>query len=50
VLPTSVFLELSVGNLDAAVAVSLLMVVAAVIVLIIVRGYGIEGSASQAGR
>ena len=32
-LPTTVFLELSVGNLEAAVAVSLLMVAAAVVVL-----------------
>ena len=37
VLSTTVFLELSVGRLEAAVAVSLLMVVAAVIVLGIVR-------------
>ncbi len=42
VLPTTVFLELSVGNLQAAVAVSLLMVVAALIVLVIVRVYGRE--------
>ena len=40
VLPTTVWLELSVGNLEAAVAVSLLMVVMAVIVLIIVRTTG----------
>ncbi len=40
VLPTSVFLELSVGNLNAAVAVSLLMVAVAVIVLLIVRFFG----------
>ncbi len=37
VLPTTVYLELSVGNLDAAVAVSLLMVLAAVTVLFILR-------------
>jgi molybdate transport system permease protein len=37
VLPTTVFLELSVGNLNAAVAVSLLMVVVAVSVLVTVR-------------
>lgn len=37
VLPTTVFLELSVGNLEAAVAVSLLMIFAAVLVLIFVR-------------
>lgn len=42
VLPTTVFLELSVGNLDAAVAVSLLMVLAAAVVLIIVRVYGMD--------
>jgi molybdate transport system permease protein len=42
VLPTAVFLELSVGNLEAAVAVSLLMVLAAVIVLVLVRVYGME--------
>ncbi|WP_202617330.1 ABC transporter permease [Roseimaritima sediminicola] len=37
VLSTSVFLELSVGHLDAAVAVSLLMVSLAVLVLIVLR-------------
>ncbi len=37
VLSTSVFLELSAGNIEAAVAVSLLMVLAAVIVLLLVR-------------
>lgn len=42
VLPTAVFLELSVGNLQAAVAVSMLMVAAAIIVLVIVRVYGME--------
>ena len=40
VLSTSVFLELSIGNLDAAVAVSLLMVMLAVIVLLILRTLG----------
>lgn len=40
VLPTTVFLELSVGNIEAAVAVSLLMVFAAVIALLLVRHYG----------
>lgn len=40
VLSTTVFLELSVGRLEAAVAVSLLMVVAAVVVLGIVRLVG----------
>jgi len=42
VLPTSVFLELSVGNIEAAVAVSLVMVMAAVMVLMIVRLFGRE--------
>ena len=37
VLPTTVFLELSIGNLESAAAVSVLMVIAAVIVLVIVR-------------
>ncbi len=40
VLPTTVWLELSVGNLEAAIAVSLLMVVLAVIVLASVRFAG----------
>jgi molybdate transport system permease protein len=37
VLSTTVFLELSIGDLEAAVAVSLLMVLLAVMVLVIVR-------------
>lgn len=40
VLSTTVFLELSVGQLDSAVAVSLLMVVMAVIVLLFLRAFG----------
>jgi molybdate transport system permease protein len=40
VLSTSVFLELSVGQLDAAVAVSLMMVAMAVFVLLILRWLG----------
>ena len=45
VLSTSVFLELSVGELDAAVAVSLLMVAMAIVVLVILRwiGAGLSG-------
>jgi molybdate transport system permease protein len=45
VLSTSVFLELSIGQLDAAVAVSLLMVAMAVIVLLVLRvlGTGLHG-------
>lgn len=41
VLPTTVFLELSIGNLNGAVAVSLLMVAAALVVLLIVRVFGL---------
>lgn len=40
VLPTTVWLELSVGNLEAAVAVSILMVFLAVLVLASVRVAG----------
>jgi molybdate transport system permease protein len=40
VLPTTVFLELSVGRIEAAVAVSLLMVACALVVLVIVRVFG----------
>jgi molybdate transport system permease protein len=47
VLSTSVFLELSIGNLEGAVAVSLLMVAAALVVLLIVRVYGMEASGGK---
>jgi molybdate transport system permease protein len=40
VLSTTVFLELSIGDLEAAVSVSLIMVVAAVIVLVVARLWG----------
>lgn len=40
VLSTTVFLELSIGDLEAAVAVSLIMVFAAIIVLLITRIWG----------
>lgn len=40
VLPTTVWLELSVGNLDSAVAVSLAMILVAVLVLVLVRATG----------
>ena len=43
VLPTTVWLELSVGNLEAAVAVSLLMVGFAVLVLVTMRWAGERG-------
>ena len=45
VLPTTVFLELSVGELNAAVAVSLLMVAIALLVLIVIRFFGESGRA-----
>ncbi len=45
VLPTTVFLELTVGNVEGAVAASLIMVIAAVIVLIIARYSGLSRSA-----
>src|SRR4029078_12874907 len=40
VLSTTIFLELSIGNLEAAVAVSLLMVAAASFVLVVLRQAG----------
>lgn len=42
VLSTTVFLELSIGNLNAAVAVSLLMVIMASLVLVILRLIGLR--------
>ncbi|MFP6584234.1 MAG: ABC transporter permease [Candidatus Hydrogenedentota bacterium] len=42
VLPTTVFLEMSVGNIEGAVAVSLLMIVSAMTVLGLVRLFGSE--------
>jgi len=44
VLPTTVFLELSIGNLEAALAVSLLMIVVAIVVLIVTRTLGLRGT------
>jgi molybdate transport system permease protein len=40
VLPTTVFLEMSVGNIEAAVAVSLIMIFSGFSVLMIVRMFG----------
>ena len=40
VLPTTVFLEMSVGNIEAAVAVSLIMIISGFSVLMIVRLFG----------
>lgn len=48
VLSTTVFLELSVGHLEAAVAVSLLMIAAAIIVLVVVRLFGVESTFGKA--
>jgi molybdate transport system permease protein len=45
VLSTTVFLELSVGRLEAAIAVSILMVVVAVGVLLLMRTFGLRGGA-----
>jgi molybdate transport system permease protein len=44
VLSTSVFLELSIGNLEAALAVSLLMIGVAVVVLVVTRLFGLRGT------
>jgi molybdate transport system permease protein len=44
VLPTTVFLELSVGKIEAAIAVSLLMIVAAAVVLVLTRTFGLRGT------
>ena len=45
VLSTTVFLELSVGRLESAIAVSLFMVVVAVLVLLLMRGFGLRNNA-----
>lgn len=42
VLPTTVFLELSIGNIESAAAVSLLMVAAAALVLVLARSFGLK--------
>lgn len=42
VLSTTVFLELTVGNIEGAVAASMIMVTAAVIVLVIARVFGLK--------
>ena len=44
VLPTSVFLELSTGNIEAAAAVSLMMVLTALVVLVAARLFGLRGT------
>jgi molybdate transport system permease protein len=47
VLSTTVFLELSVGRLDTAIAVSLLMILIAVLVLVLVRRWGSLGEGAR---
>ena len=42
VLPSTVFLELSIGNIDMAVAVSLIMVTIAVVLLVLGRLVGLR--------
>ena len=44
VLPTTVWLEMSVGNIEAAVAVSLLMIMSASVVLTLARMFGLRGT------
>jgi len=44
VLPTTVFLELSVGKIEAAMAVSLLMIAVAVVALVLTRTLGLRGT------
>jgi molybdate transport system permease protein len=45
VLSTSVFLELSIGNVEAALAVSVLMIAVAAAVLVVTRAFGLKGAA-----
>ena len=44
VLSTTIFLQMQAGRIHAALAVSLLMIVAAVVVLVIARVFGLKGS------
>jgi molybdate transport system permease protein len=44
VLSTTVFLEFSIGNLEAGLAVSLLMILVAVAVLVLTRSLGLRGT------
>jgi molybdate transport system permease protein len=48
VLPTSVYLELSIGKIETAVAVSLLMVGFAAVALILLRHVGSEATIQKA--
>lgn len=47
VLSTTVFLEMNVGNIEGAVAVSFIMILAAIVVLILTRMLGAEQHAIQ---
>ncbi|MCZ6792930.1 MAG: ABC transporter permease [Planctomycetota bacterium] len=47
VLPTTIFLEMSVGKLEAAVAVSLIMVLAALVVLVVARMFGLGAAGNR---
>jgi len=49
VLPVSVFLELGIGNVKGALAVSLIMVAVAVLVLVVVRMFGGQTFESRRG-
>ncbi len=46
VLSTAVYLELSVGNLEGSLAVSVLMIAVAVAVLLVVRAFGLRTAAA----
>ena len=48
VLSTTVFLEYSIGKLEAAIAVSVFMILVAVVVLALTRGFGLRGPAGAA--
>ncbi len=50
VLPVSVHLELSIGNIEGAVGVSLLMVAVALFVLVVVRALGASSPSLQGGQ
>lgn len=50
VMPTSVYLELGIGNLEGALALSMLMIFASVSVLILMRKFGQESTLGKALR
>jgi len=45
VLSTTVFLELSIGHLNGAIAVSLILILVAVVTLLMMRAVGLRGGA-----